>query len=102
MSADPSAATLEERPSGPQAVLVSILRLIGAIAIPLVAFFVLWATFDFLRDADANRFLVVGIAILVGVGGVFFLYWGMNRVVDLLPERYREGVRPYSSSDQRW
>ena len=95
MSADPSAATLEERPSGPQAVLVSILRLIGAIAIPLVAFFVLWATFDFLRDADANRFLVVGIAILVGVGGVFFLYWGMNRVVDLLPERYREGVRPY-------
>jgi alpha-glucoside transport system permease protein len=37
----------------------------------------------------------VGVAILVGVGGVFFLYWGMNRVVDFLPERYREGVRPY-------
>jgi alpha-glucoside transport system permease protein len=32
---------------------------------------------------------------VVGVGGVFFLYWGMNRVVDLLPERYREGVRPF-------
>ena len=39
--------------------------------------------------------LVVGVAIVVGVGGVFFLYWAMNRVVDLLPERYREGVRPY-------
>jgi alpha-glucoside transport system permease protein len=51
--------------------------------------------FDFLRDAEANRLLVVGVAIVVGVGGVFFLYWGMNRVVDFLPARYREGVRPY-------
>ena len=60
-----------------------------------MAFALLWATFDFLRNADANRFLVVGVAIVVGVGGVFFLYWAMNRIVDLLPDRYREGVRPY-------
>jgi alpha-glucoside transport system permease protein len=31
----------------------------------------------------------------VGVGGVFFLFWAMNRVVDLFPERYAERVRPY-------
>ena len=31
----------------------------------------------------------------MGVGGVFFLYWAMNRAVDWLPARYREGVRPY-------
>ncbi len=37
----------------------------------------------------------MGVAVVVGVGGVFFLYWAMNRIVDLLPERYREGVRPY-------
>ena len=72
-----------------------LLRVVGALAIPIVAFFLLWGTFDFLRDADANRFLVVGVAILVGVGGVFFLFWAMNRVVDLLPERYGERVRPY-------
>ena len=30
-----------------------------------------------------------------GVAGVFFVYWAMNRVVNLLPERFREGVRPY-------
>ena len=29
------------------------------------------------------------------MGGVFFLYWAMNRVVGLLPEQSREGVRPY-------
>jgi alpha-glucoside transport system permease protein len=85
----------EPPPTGAQSILASILRLIGAIAIPVVGFLILWATFDFLRDADANRFIVVGVAIVVGVGGVFFLYWGMNRIIEFLPARYREGVRPY-------
>jgi alpha-glucoside transport system permease protein len=89
------AATLPAGPSKARGVVSFILRLITALAIPVVAFGLLWATFDFLRNADANRFLVVGVAIVVGVGGVFFLYWAMNRIVDLLPERYREGVRPY-------
>jgi alpha-glucoside transport system permease protein len=69
--------------------------LVAAVATPLIAFSLLWITFDFLRDEDANRGLVVAVAIVVGVGGVFLLYWGMNRVVDYLPARYREGVRPY-------
>ena len=54
-----------------------------------------WAAFSFLRDEEANRLLVVAVAIAVGVGGVFFLFWGMDRVVNLLPEARREGVRPY-------
>jgi alpha-glucoside transport system permease protein len=29
------------------------------------------------------------------VGGVFFLFWAMNRAIDWLPLRFREGVRPY-------
>ena len=45
------------------------------------AFFLLSATFQFLRDEDANRGLVVLVAIVVGVVGVFALYWAMNRVV---------------------
>jgi alpha-glucoside transport system permease protein len=85
----------EPPPTGPQTVVVSILRVVGAIAIPIVGFVILWLSYDFLRDADANRFLRVGVAIVVGVGGVFFLYWGMNRVIDFLPARYRESVRPY-------
>jgi alpha-glucoside transport system permease protein len=94
--AEGTLGTIEEpRRSGPQAFVVSLLRLASALLIPVVGFFVLWKTFDFLRDADANRFVVVGVAIVVGVGGVFFLYWAMNRLVEFLPERYREGVRPY-------
>lgn len=74
---------------------VAVLRLLSAFVVPVVAFIGLWASFDFLRDADANRFLVVGVAVVVGVGGVFALFWGMNRVIDLFPGYYRESVRPY-------
>jgi alpha-glucoside transport system permease protein len=51
--------------------------------------------FDFLKDTDANRLLVVVVAIVLGVGGVLALFWAMDRAVDLLPARFREGVRPY-------
>jgi alpha-glucoside transport system permease protein len=82
-------------PARGNALWVFALRLVGAVAIPIAAFYILWVTFDFLRDSEANRVIVVGVAVVVGVGGVFFLYWAMNRVVELLPERYREGVRPW-------
>jgi alpha-glucoside transport system permease protein len=86
---------IEPEPSAGRTVGLAVLRVIGAFVIPIVAFALMWLTFDFLRDADVNRFVLVGVAIVVGVGGVFFLYWAMNRTVDLLPERFREGVRPY-------
>jgi alpha-glucoside transport system permease protein len=91
---DPGVLT-ETPPSGGRAVWVFILRIAAALAIPIALFYLLFATFDFLRDENANRILVVVVAIVVGVVGVFFLYWGMNKVVDLLPERYGESVRPY-------
>jgi alpha-glucoside transport system permease protein len=85
------------RPPPPRgnALWVFALRVVGVVAIPIAAFYTLWITFDFLRDSEANRVIVVGVAVVVGVGGVFFLYWAMNRAVELLPERYREGVRPW-------
>src|SRR5687768_11995246 len=81
-----------DRPSGPGRAL---LRLAGAVAVPIVAAAILWATLDFLRNEDANRFLVVGVALVIGVLGVFALFWSMNRVVEWLPARFREGARPY-------
>jgi len=74
---------------------MTILRVLGAVAIPVLAFVLLWATFDFLRNTEANRALIVLVAVVVGVGGIFVLYWAMNKVVDFLPARFREGVRPW-------
>ncbi|MGH9111616.1 MAG: carbohydrate ABC transporter permease [Acidimicrobiales bacterium] len=86
---------VEKPPTVRRAAGMTVLRLVGALVIPIVAFALLWVTFDFLRDADVNRFLLVGVAIVVGVGGVFALFWAMNRAIGYLPERYHEGVRPY-------
>ena len=62
---------------------------------PVALILGLGATLGFLRDSDANRFLVALVAIAAGGGGIFLLFWGMDTAVDWLPERFREGVRPY-------
>ncbi|MGH9192186.1 MAG: carbohydrate ABC transporter permease [Acidimicrobiales bacterium] len=92
---EPPAPVPPEQPAAASAAGLAVLRLVGALVIPIAAFALLWLTFDFLRDEDANRFVLVGVAIVVGVAGIFFLYWAMNRAVDWLPEQFREGVRPY-------
>jgi alpha-glucoside transport system permease protein len=51
--------------------------------------------FDFMKDDEANRLLVVGVAILLGVVGVFFVFWAMDQLVDVMPARFRESARPY-------
>jgi alpha-glucoside transport system permease protein len=84
-----------ETPSAGGNAVLFLLRLLSALLIPLVGFTVMWAAFEYLRSENANRILIVAIAIVVGVGGVLFLYWAMNRAVDALPARFREGVRPY-------
>jgi alpha-glucoside transport system permease protein len=72
-----------------------ILRVVAALVIVVAGSYLFSVLFAFLRSRDANRALVVLVAILVGVGGVFFLFWGMNKVVDWLPAGFREGLRPY-------
>jgi alpha-glucoside transport system permease protein len=71
------------------------LRTVGALAVPVIAFIALWWAFDFLRDNEANRLVVIGVAIAVGVGGIFLLFWAMDRAVNVLPHDMRESVRPY-------
>jgi alpha-glucoside transport system permease protein len=72
-----------------------VLRIAVSLVVPVVAFLILWWATDLLRDADANRILVVVVALLVGVLGVFGLYIGMDWLVNRLPERSREAVRPF-------
>jgi alpha-glucoside transport system permease protein len=72
-----------------------ILRIVAALVIVVAGSWLFSVLFGYLRSRDANRVFVVLVAIFVGVGGVFFLFWGMNKVVDWLPAGFREGVRPY-------
>ncbi len=74
---------------------VWLLRIISALIIPAVLF-LFFVTVGFLQDPSVNKALQVTVAVIVGVGGVWLLYWGMDRTVNLLPERSASSVRPYA------
>jgi len=39
---------------------LTVLRFLAAIAVPIVAFTILWLSFEWLRQADVNRAIIVG------------------------------------------
>jgi alpha-glucoside transport system permease protein len=88
-------ATTGERETTGEAGWQSAVRVLAVLAVPLVAIVAFVTTFDTLRDDDANRALVCLIAIGLGVGGVFGLFWTMNQVVGWFPDRIGTGLRPY-------
>ncbi|MGZ4127675.1 MAG: carbohydrate ABC transporter permease [Actinomycetota bacterium] len=69
----------------------------GAVAVAVAGggFFLLRFTLDFFRNTQENRVLLVTFALGIGVAGIFLLFWAMNALVNSLPIRWREGVRPY-------
>jgi alpha-glucoside transport system permease protein len=84
----------DDQPAGVRLGL-GLLRFASAFAVPVVAFIILWLTFEWLREADANRAVIVLVAVVVGVLGVFLLYWAMDYAVNRMPEKWRESVRPW-------
>ena len=70
-------------------------RLVLAVAIPLIAFAVIYYGFIWLRDSNAPKWLTVIVAIIWGVGGVALLYWVFNRIVEQLPDQWTERLQPY-------
>lgn len=70
-------------------------RVLLAIGIPLIAFFVLYQGFLFLRDSDAPRGLIVLVAIVWGVGGVALLYWVFNNLVEKLSDEWTSRLQPF-------
>lgn len=86
----------EERELGTLSGLLAWLgRLAFAILIPLLAFAGIYYGFIFLRDTDAPRWVVAGVAIVWGVGGVALLYWVFNGLVERLPDEWTTRLQPF-------
>jgi alpha-glucoside transport system permease protein len=84
----------EEPGSRDNSIQIWLLRLVSALIVPavLVVFFF---TFEFLQDPETNKIVQVVVAIIVGVGGVWLLYWALDRLVYVLPGQAGAGVRPF-------
>ncbi len=74
---------------------VWLLRIVSALVLPVLAIAFFFA-FDFFQDEDANKALQVVVAVIAGVGGIWAMYWGMDRVISMLPERTGRSVRPFA------
>jgi alpha-glucoside transport system permease protein len=70
-------------------------RLLFVVVLPLVIFYVLYVGFVFLRDSDAPRLVIAGVAIVWGVGGVALLFWLFNGLVERLPDALRTRLLPF-------
>jgi alpha-glucoside transport system permease protein len=70
-------------------------RVLLAIAIPLIAFYVLYLGFLFLRDSNAPQIVITLVAIVWGVGGVALLYWIFNYLVERLPDYWKTLLLPF-------
>lgn len=76
-------------------IIALIARVLLAVGIPAIAFFVLYQGFIFLRDSDANRAVIALVAIVWGVGGVALLYWVFNGIVERLPTAWSSRLLPF-------
>jgi len=72
-----------------------LLRIGVSLAVPLIALGVLYWAGTVVLDENANRLLVVLVALIIGVIGVFALYYAMDWLVNRLPEHYRQYVQPF-------
>lgn len=74
----------------------NLLRIGVSLVVPIVAAVGLYYSGTVLMDEDSNRVLVVLVALVVGVLGVFALYYAMDYLINRLPDRYRDHVRPFA------
>lgn len=87
--------TREQKQSLGESIVSFIGRVLLAIGIPLLAFFVLYRGFLFLRDSDAPRAVIALVAIVWGVGGVGVLYWVFNNLVERLSPAWTGRLLPF-------
>ena len=70
-------------------------RILLSVFVPIVTFIVLYIGFRFLRDSSASKWVIAGVAIIWGVGGVALLYLVSNWFVERLGDTWRNRLLPF-------
>jgi alpha-glucoside transport system permease protein len=67
----------------------------GSVALFIASLLVMYYSFTWMRDTEASRAIVVAAALVIGIGGVWAVYYSMDRAVDTLSIVRQEQVRPW-------
>jgi alpha-glucoside transport system permease protein len=94
--AEPEPQAPPPHPEEPTGIGTQLLRIGVSLVVPVLAILGLYFAGNVLLDEDSNRVIVVVMAIIVGVFGVFGLYYGMDWLINRMPDRYRDKVRPFA------
>ncbi|MFW5801098.1 MAG: carbohydrate ABC transporter permease [Spirochaeta sp.] len=70
-------------------------RIVTSILIIIALGVVFTTSVEFMRQQDAPRFLLAAVSLIVGVLGIWLLYLSVDNLVDTLPTRPRDIIRPY-------
>jgi len=71
-------------------------RIAAALIVPFITLLFLYYGFMFLRASEANQLVIVVVALLVGIGGVWALYYSTNYFIEsVLNDRWKMLVRPF-------
>ena len=83
---------MAQRASSEQIPIWPLLRAAGLLA-AVAALIVL--AFLFMRDSGAPKAVIAVVALTIGIGGVWGMFYAGDGVVDALPRRLRDAVRPW-------
>jgi alpha-glucoside transport system permease protein len=87
---------IAEDPQGSVGKAIARLLSIGlSITLPLIAFFLIYQGFLFLRAGHAAKWVMAVVAIVWGVGGVAFLYYFLNLLAEKLPLKWTARLQPF-------
>lgn len=70
-------------------------RVLISLLVPVITFLVMWQGFIFLRDGNAPKLVMATVAIIWGVGGVAVLFLLSNWLIERLPLKWSNALRPY-------
>ena len=66
-----------------------------SVAVPCLNILFHWWIFRILRDTELPSVLTAVLALVWGVGGIYLLYWSINRVVEMYSDTWRDRIQPY-------
>ncbi|MFP4331161.1 MAG: carbohydrate ABC transporter permease [Alkalispirochaetaceae bacterium] len=70
-------------------------RVVLGVVAPVAVILLFYWSFLYMRDAEASKWSIALIALVIGVGGIWALFASLTNLVEILPQRVTYALRPW-------